>query len=398
MSLADGFATALLEAGTKIGTAAREIAHGKDGSSSWVQRFIYAEIAQRARTRTPAYWDELFPAMSAEERAEARIRRMLLRATIAGAAGATGASAAELLSLATDGAVAPLAIPLGVLSVGAELLYTMALQIDLAFDLASIYGVPFEGDDVGEISTLLAMPRGVELVQEPTRHDKPDANGEGETKPWRVIRQMQRSDFAMDVGRRLLQETVLRDALPVAGIVISAVWNQISLRRFARAVDTSMRYRRALARACAEIQLGDAGSARTILDGAWLLATARGPIGHEEALALSLLIDSLPVPERIAVHEASFRDDELAWLAELPQLDAATQEALLKVLQVIAIADGQLGTPERRFLKRVEAALGRSIDFAQIERQAQALREGGPPELRQELTLAQRFFHARAAL
>ena len=86
---------------------------------------------------------------------------------------AAAASTAELIPLMSEGTLSPIAIPLGIVSVGAELLYTTALQIDLAFDLASIYGVPFAGDDVGEISTLLAASLGVALVGEPTRHDKP---------------------------------------------------------------------------------------------------------------------------------------------------------------------------------------------------------------------------------
>ncbi len=388
MSLADGFATALSEAGLKIGTAAREIAQGK-AASPWVQRFIYGEIAQRANTRGLFYWDEIFPDLSPEERAEARIRRMLRRATVAGVAGAAGASVAELLSIGSDGAVAPLAIPLGLASMGAELLYTTALQVDLAFDLASIYGVPFAGDDIGEISTLLALPLGIDLVQEPTRHDKP--GDDDETKPWRVIRQMQRDDFAMQIGRELLQQTVLRDALPVVGVLISGLWNQVSLRRFARAVDMSMRHRRALVKACTGIHLGDARSARTILDGAWLLATACGPIGHEEALAISTLIDNLPVPARIAVHDASFTDDELAWFAALPELEPAAHRALVEVLQLVAISDGVLRTPDRRFLKRVAVTLEHSIDFAQLERDAEALRRGGTVDVSQGLSLAQRL-------
>src|SRR6185436_17306583 len=150
--------------------------------------------------------------------------RMLTRATVAGVAAAAGASTAEVISIVGDGLSAVGAIPLGLVSIGAEALYTTALQIDLAFDLASIYGVPFAHDDVGEISTLLALALGVDLVSEPTRHDKPAA--EGETKPWRVMRQMQREDFSQRVSRSVVQQAVLRNAVPVIGVLVSAAWNQ----------------------------------------------------------------------------------------------------------------------------------------------------------------------------
>jgi tellurite resistance protein len=360
--------SALREAGIKIHVAAREIVRGEDQASTWVQRFIYREIEDRARTRGPAYWDEVFPGLPPDERAERRIRRMVTRATVAGVAAAAGATAAEVLSTGSNGTTALLAIPLGVASVGAELFYTTALQIDLAFDLASIYGVPFAHDDVGEIATLLAMGLGVRLIREPTRHDKPAAPGE-ETKPWRVMRQMQRSDFATQVGRGLLERSVLRNAVPLAGIVVSAVWNQIVLRRFARRVHAATQRRVAIVRACRSLQQPlETRAARTVVDGAWLLATADADLRHEEALALTALIESLDLPRSTPVNEASFPDDEEEWFARVASLDAGAHGVLLEVLALVAGVDGELSAPERRFLRRVGRVLGREVDLGALER------------------------------
>jgi tellurite resistance protein len=379
-STAKALGTALKEAAFKIHTAVREIAPREDVAPTWVQRIIYREIEQRARTRGPAYWEEQFPGLPAATRAQQRIRRMITRATVAGVAAAASASTAEVLSLVSDGSAAPAALPLGLVSMGAELLYTTALQIDLAFDLASIYGVPYQHDDIGEISTLLAVALGVELMGEPTRHDKPAPDGE--TKPWRVVRQMQRDDFAHEVGVQLLQQSVLRNVVPIAGVLVSAIWNQIVLRRFARSVHAAARQRLAIVVACRNVKLGDSITARYILDGAWLLATADGAIGHHEALALSILIDSLPLPERIAVHEASFPDDEEEWFTRMARFDPNMQDVLLEVLALIAAADGKLNTAERRFLRRLGNALGRNIDFVHIKRIVARLRgsddEEGP--------------------
>jgi tellurite resistance protein len=369
-------ATALREAATKIGTAVSEIQRREDAASSWMQRFILREIEQRTSTRGKAYWDAAFPGLSPEERATHRIGRMLTRATVAGVAAAAGASSAEVLSVATDGAATAIAVPIGIISVGAELLYTTALQIDLAFDLASIYEVPFAGDDVGEISTMLALAVGVDLVREPTQHDKPMAAGEG-TKPWRVLRQMQRHDFSKRLSSVVVQQSILRNVVPVAGVLVSAVWNQVMLRRFARQVHTAVRQRRAIIEALRDVQLADAAWGRVVLEGAWLIATADGDLGHYEALALSTLIDALKLPERIAVAEASFSDDEEGWFKRIGGLDEATQSVLLDVLALMASADGELTTPERRFLRRVAAALDRTIDLLAIERSVASLRVGG---------------------
>jgi tellurite resistance protein len=376
-------AVALREAGTKIHTAVRELRRREDKAGSWMQRFIYREVEQRTLTRGAAYWNAQFPDLTPEERAQRRIRRMLTRATVAGVAAAAGATTAELMSLTSQGTGAMVAIPLGLASVGAEMVYTTALQIDLAFDLASIYGVPFAHDDVGEISTLLGLALGVELVDEPTRHDKPSIAGE--TKPWRVMRQMQRNDFAQRLGREVVQQSVLRNIVPVAGVIVSAVWNQVVLRRFANQVHTAVRQRLGIVRACRHVRLGEQRIGRTILDGAWLLATSDGDLVHQEALTLASLIDSLTLPERLAVSEASFPDDEEAWFAHVAELDAEAQVLLIEVLALVASADGAFTRPEQRFFRRLAGVLQREIDLQAIADQTARVRDGelvpGPAEL-----------------
>jgi tellurite resistance protein len=366
--------TALREAGTKIATAVGELNRREEEAGSWMQRFIHREIEHRTRTRGPAYWDAMFPGLTPEERAQRRIQRMITRATIAGVAAAGGASTAEVMSLVTQGVGSLAAIPLGLGAVGAEMVYTTALQIDLAFDLASIYGVPFAHDDVGEISTLLGLALGVDLVREPTRHDK--ATKPGDTKPWRVVRQMQRDDFAQRVSREVVQQSLLRNVVPVVGVLISAAWNQVVLRRFANQVHTVVRQRLGILRACRSVRLGEQRTARAILDGAWLIATADGDIGHQEALALSTLIDSLTLPERIAVHDASFPDGQEDWFEQLSELEPGAASVLIEVLALVASADGVFTTPERRFLQRLARTLKRDIDLGTIERMVVRMRAG----------------------
>lgn len=377
------FGIALREAGVKIHTAYRELERREDEASSWMQRFIYREIEQRTSTRGAAYWDAMFPGLSPEQRARARMQRMLTRATVAGLAAAAGATSAELLSITGKGLTALGAVPLGLATVGAEMVYTTAIQIDLAFDLASIYGVPFAHDDVGEISTLLALAFGVDLVEEPTRHDKPTAPGE--TKMWRVMRQMTREDFAQSVGRGVVRQAILRNAVPLIGIIVSAAWHQIVLRRFAEQAHAAVRQRLAITCACRDVHLGELKTAHTIIDGAWLIATADGEVGHHESLVLATLIDSLPLPARMPANEASFSDDEEEWFTRIDVLDDKTRSVLLDVLSLMASADGTLNTPERRFLRRAARALGRQINLVELERSMEQLRRG---EMRQPVSSA----------
>jgi tellurite resistance protein len=141
----------------------------------------------------------------------------------------------------------------------------------------------------------------------------------------------------------------------------------------------AVRQRVAVTRACRDIELGEPQTARLILDGAWLIATADGDAGHHENLVLAMLIDSLALPERIAASEASFSEDEEDWFARIEELGDVARGVLIEVLALTASCDGSLNTPERRFLRRVARALGRPIDLAAVEVSMERLRRGEAP-------------------
>jgi hypothetical protein len=75
------------------------------------------------------------------------------------------------------------------------------------------------------------------------------------------------------------------------------------------------------------------------------------------------------LPQRISVQEESFPDagDEEPWFDALPQLEPAARGVLLKVLAYVAISDGALSTPERRFFRRLSKQLDTPIDIKAIE-------------------------------
>ena len=342
--------------GATIGRASRQLVQRTPERESWVRRVILGELAHRAATRGPAHWAEVGRGLTAEEQADRRIARMIARATVAGAAAAAGASVAEIASAGTEGAAAPVAVPLGLLAIGADVLYTTALQIELAFDLASIYGVPLAEDDVGEVAALLGMTHGVDLTI---------AAEEDATTPWRAVELMYRNDFADAIGRVLARNGIARNAVPIAGVLVGALLGRLQLRRYAWCVHMAVRHRREIARVCRRADF-DPRSARTVVEGAWLIASACGPLAHGHALALSVLIDVLGLRETVS--ETRDADDDEAWLAEAGSLPPPERAALFAILVLVASADGRIDAFEGRFLRRVARAFERDLDMRAIQR------------------------------
>src|SRR5262249_25635777 len=152
-------------------------------------------------------------------------------------------STGELLSLVTDGLAAPVGVPAAVLSMALEAGFTALLQIDLACDLASIYGVPFDADDVGEVATLFGLALEVEIKK------KKEAEADAKEAPTGLtskLIQLEDGEIATRIGKKLLEEAVMRNIVPVAGIAISARWNYVATTKLGATVKKYVRYRRAL--------------------------------------------------------------------------------------------------------------------------------------------------------
>jgi hypothetical protein len=264
-----------------------------------------------------------------------------------------------------------------------EAAYTATLQIDLACDLSSIYTVPFDIDDVGDLTTLFRLALN---LHEPTA----PADGE-EVRRGGLMAQLaaiEDSAAARQIGRKLIEEALLRNILPVVDIAISMHWNYVATERLGRTVLRHVRYRAALRRALSKLRLQALAEPEMLVEGAWILATLTGEPSPETALAIARIVDALPLESRQHItSDRAFGDDEQEWFDALPLVPPGMHETLLDILSLVAAADGSLTLPEKRFLQRVGRHLGRPVDLARAETIARSL-DGGEQVLRSLSTTA----------
>ncbi|HEY8090046.1 MAG TPA: hypothetical protein VIF09_19425 [Polyangiaceae bacterium] len=363
----------------RLRDAARQLGADSLRDGSWFRKIVADHVKKHAGAIHAAHWDKVYPGLDVEARAQAQIRRVVRR-TVTGAVFASVlSSAGELASLFSEGLAAPVGIPATLVAMILEGAYTSLLQIDLACDLASIYGVPFDPDDVGEVATLFALALGVDLKKK-----APEADGEGEKEEHdgltARLMELEEGEVAKRIGRKLIEDAIVKNVLPVAGIVVAARWNYVGTRRLGAAVRKYVRYRRALRSTLARLDLSRVTEPAAIVEGAWLLATVDGDAAHEEVMAVAYVVDRLPAEAREALaRDTTLGDDEEEWFASLPRLPAAMHDPLLDVLYLIAATDRQLCPSERRFLRRVTQALGRPLDLDRIGRICRHLASGEPP-------------------
>ena len=356
----------------KLRDAARNIGVDKLRDGSWFRRIVTDHVKKHVHAIDSSYWQKMYPDLDVEERAHKQIVGVAARASAAGAMASLGASTGEILSLLTEGLGAPVGLPAAALSMMLEAGYTTLLQIDLACDLASIYGVPFDADDVGEVATLFGLALGVN-VKEKKKEDEMEAPSGMMAK----LIQLGEGEIATRIGRKLLEDAVLRNIIPIVGIAISARWNFVATKKLGACVKKYVRYRRALEQSIKKLRLDSVTNAALLVEGAWLLATVDGEAGHEEVLAMALLMDMLPAESRRQVElDKTLGDDEEAWFAEVEKMPHEMHDALLDALYLIAATDKELAPSERRFLRRVGKQIGREIDFRRIDQICGHLADG----------------------
>jgi uncharacterized protein (DUF697 family) len=345
----------------------------RDGT--WFKSLIVDHVKKHQAAISPATWDAAYPGLDAEARVTRHITGVARKASLAGALASLGASMGEILALVTEGLAAPVGVPAAMLSMGLEAAYTALLQIDLACDLASIQGVAFDPEDAGEIATIFA----VALAMEPPRTDKrggPEkaarpagaepSEGEGLEA---LLIDLEEGEIATRIGRKLIEESVMRNIVPFVGIAVSARWNYAGTVLLGKKANRYIRYRRAIRRAFSRVDCAAVADPMLLIEGAWLLSTADGGATHEELMAIALLADVLGAQrggDRLDTTLARI-DDEDEWLERVARSPASSHDAILETLSLVAATDRELQTGERRLLRRVGKALGRTVDFARIE-------------------------------
>jgi uncharacterized protein (DUF697 family) len=342
----------------------------KDGT--WFPHLIAEHVKNHQAAISAATWDGMYPGLDAEARAEKHTVWVARKAAAAGALASVGASTGELLSLVTEGLAAPVGVPAAMLSMALEGAYTALLQVDLACDLGSIYGVPFDPDDAGEIATLFAVALDIEEKKQEKIAGAEATEAQGLEA--RLIA-LEEGQIATRIGRKLLEESVMKNVVPVVGVAISARWNYVATTVFGTKVNRYVRYRRAIRRAFARIDCSAVTDPMVLVEGAFYLATSDGGPTHEEVMAIALLAETLGRGERLDTSKARVEDED-EWLSRLAQLPANSHAAVIDTLSLVAATDRDLQVGERRILRRVGKALGREIDFTRIEQICRHLADG----------------------
>lgn len=289
-----------------------------------------------------------------------RIKMATRYAALEGGASAavyTGAVASTIGSL---GGASPLTVPAAAGTMMVDLAFVTQLQLRLAYDISVLYRVPLDIDDPEDLWKLIRVAftiRGGEVAREGVIKVVPV-----------MLRPLIKRYFSGPVliaakglpfvGKYLLQRTVIKIAIPLAGVPMAVLINRYSTL-------IAGRHARAVFRNEARvIEIAESLTRRTqhpqvMLWVAWLVVMADRKIDDDEALLMRHLV-------RLVRERHDVVDEQLANLVDIDPAEVWRRLAvergdpsdIVDAAEVVAKVDGEIKASERAVLSELQDRLG----------------------------------------
>ena len=310
---------------------------------------------------------------SARDRAQRAITIACVKSAFSGALAGSVSTGATLATAQTEGVLAFAALPVAAAAIGGEMLYRSILHLDLTCDLAEIFGVSYDASHEQDFWRLYALAFGT------SEHDEDaEAAGDQGKELVREVTHVEGEEVGDKIGHLVLGESIMRNVIPVVGVVSSAITNVVLTRKMGNTVRRYFRYQRAFGDTFSQaIELLHGETRDLLIEGIWFIFTADGKLSPEEAACLAKLVHKLdPVARHAVTHR--FVEDELEWTERIGKgVPEDLRDVFLHALEVAAAVDKHMSVPERKILRRAARSLGREFDPARIEQMMADFEERG---------------------
>jgi hypothetical protein len=334
----------------------RQIGIRELGSGQWFTRLANAYLRHRSAL------GQVNVAVSPTDRsgrANQIIRRGSLEAMLAGSVTAAISTSASVTLAETQWVAGLAGVPLVGVALTAETMLRGLVGLKVACDLGDLYGIRFDSDDAGEIARLCALA---------FRTEQDEGNGDlGQTLIERLAR-LEGHEATGAVGLKMLGESIIRNAVPFVGIVVSTLANWQQARHVGQTVRSYVRLRRALDDAIAAAEKDWSEVLDVLIEGIWFVFIAKGRLAPEEVAILARLVRHQgATASRSQSLTARLVQDESDWLRRLDAVPKDARVSVLHVLEVAACADQAVPPAEEAVLERAARALHGSLDHNRLE-------------------------------
>lgn len=371
---------------------------------SRLQRWLFNVLQRHAEKTSVATLQRKYPHLDRDALA-AKYVRSASRATLGAGALATAlvsllelpALAAGLGTIISFFTASPvtipllaIALPLAVVVFGLELAYTVRRQVQMVYDLFLIYDLPVDlhnPDDLWRVFLLgIGAKRGETSVKSlravaPLLLANRARDLVGDELIRKPVQRWAARGLYRQLARRYLAESfLLKMVVPGASIVLGAGWNYVTSRGLGQTIVARVKARERAQALVDQLPL-PAGLDPLLVARAGASMLALDHLKDSEAVAYGRLLERLAA-RRPAFEAALAAEAPPAW-EDLRRALAAVQnrpeqEALLAVMQVMAVVGGHFSRARRQRLRAVAGLFGLPLDETALAAQAKPFTQPRP--------------------
>lgn len=363
---AEGIKAGILQEITDLKTTAQSFGVQAIKDGTWFNKFLTSCLGSYERKVMEQggadYLRAKYPGLPTDAVAGKLCELAEKYAAVAG--GLSGATASAAVVTAGMG------LPAAITAVMAEVLYTVRLQLRLAFDLHLVYDIPLAADDPEELTRLFAVVYGVKAAEVGGLGLKALGPEVARAQLFRLIhgntpliRAAAGRVLGPRIAKQVTQKAILKTAVPIVGVGISAGWNYATTRVMGARVRHGVRVSAALREETRRLQkqLGrNEQEELAVLEGLMALALADKTFDDKEREVYLTFLKQLALPqeelERLAEKVNADLEGVCAALGAIQE--PANRESVARVFCLITAADGEVKAPEHEVLARLLEALG----------------------------------------
>jgi uncharacterized protein (DUF697 family) len=352
----------------------------RDGG--WFVRFLHHCIDTYAKKVNAQYFKDKYPGLPPDIVVSRQVALAKKYAAIEGGLSGGAYSAAVAATITSGGGASPITGPAALASFTVDLLFTTQLQFRLAYDMAVLYGAPIDVDDPEDLVDLLGVAFGIkagEIAREALLKAAPEAVRQGVRAVFKgaVLEFMRALPV---IGKYLLQRNLIKFAIPIVNIPLSAGMNYWWTGSIAKRAREIYRDRAALDEAATKL-VASVHDHRLLLRVVWFITQADGRYSEGEAVLMRSIARQLAAhgesDEILKEFEGTINLDISSIAADVNALSVPMREHLFHAAVVGAAADREVSPAEVDALTLLATMCGVGFEPTDAKREVERLR-GAP--------------------
>lgn len=368
---------------TDLKTTAQSFGPDAIKSGSWFNQFLGACLKgyqERILEKGgEAYLRGKYPGLPTEAIAGKLCELAEQTAAIAG--GISGAAASGAVLTAGAG------IPMALTAVMAEVLFTIRLQLRLVYDLHLLYGISLDASDPEDLLGLFAVVYGIKVAEVGGIGAKALGPEVMRAQIYRLIHGNTKAIqgavnriLGPRIARSVTQKGILKTAVPVVGVALSAGWNYAATKTMGSRVRQDMRIQAGLREQAYHLHSKlstDESTALAMVEGLLALAISDDDFSDRERDVYIAFLKQMNLGNDQLEMMADKIDVDLdGVLSRLNSLkDSACSEAIAHCFCLIAAADGFMEPKEKELLKQLLTALAQEHQMERAEELCEKFRK-----------------------